>query len=134
MDYAIVTKEWMTQRGLIIEPEMRKSVDNSKVVLHKSWLRPFLEDEGIELYYHDDPAFVALLASPEWSAPEQEVETANMGERTKESPYQYDGVMPLVKGNYYSQDGVIYVCTRSLYEENSTPLKDLIGMYVKEAA
>ena len=77
---------------------------------------------------------MALLASPEWSAPEQEVETANMGEGTKESPYQYDGVMPLVKGNYYSQDGVIYVCTRSLYEENSTPLKDLIGMYVKEAA
>lgn len=36
MDYAIVTKEWMTQRGLIIEPEMRKSVDNNKVVLHKS--------------------------------------------------------------------------------------------------
>lgn len=51
MDYAIVTKEWMTQRGLIIEPHMRTSVDNNKVVLHKSWLRPFLEDEGIELYY-----------------------------------------------------------------------------------
>lgn len=85
MDYAIVTKEWMTQRGLIIEPEMRKSVDNSKVVLHKSWLRPFLEDEGIELYYHDDPAFVALLASPEWSAPEQEVETASMETEQKKA-------------------------------------------------
>lgn len=77
---------------------------------------------------------MALLASPEWAAPEQEVETASMGDGTKESPYQYDGVMPLVKGNYYLQDGVTYVCTRSLYEENSTPLKDLIGMYVKEAA
>lgn len=40
--------------------------------------------------------------------------------------------MPLVKGNYYSQDGVTYVCTRSLYEENSTLLKDLIGMYVRK--
>lgn len=79
---------------------------------------------------------VIFGANKTWKnkAPEQEVETANMGEGTKESPYQYDGVMPLVKGNYYSQDGVIYVCTRSLYEENSTPLKDLIGMYVKEAA
>ncbi len=51
MDYAIVTKEWMTQRGLIIEPHMRTSVDNNKVVLHKSWLRPFLEDEGIGTTY-----------------------------------------------------------------------------------
>ena len=134
MDYAIVTKEWMTQRGLIIEPHMRTSVDNNKVVLHKSWLRPFLEDEGIELYYHDDPAFIALLASEKKTTTEGEIEPVSMGEGTKESPYQYDGVMPLVKGNYYSQDGVIYVCTRSLYEENSTPLKDLIGMYVKEAA
>ena len=134
MDYAIVTKEWMTQRGLIIEPHMRTSVDNNKVVLHKSWLRPFLEDEGIELYYHDDPAFIALLASAEWTSPEGEIEPVSMGEGTKESPYTYDGVMSLVKGIYYSQDGVTYLCTRSLYEENSTALKDLIGMYVKEAA
>lgn len=77
---------------------------------------------------------MALLASPEWSAPEQEIETVSTGEGTKENPYQYDGVMPLVKSNYYIQDKVTYVCTRSLYEENSTPLKDLIGMYVKEAA
>lgn len=90
MDYAIVTKEWMTQRGLIIEPEMRKSVDNNKVILHKSFLRPFLEDEGIESYYHDDPIFIALLASPEWSAPEEEIEPVSMGEGTKESPYTYD--------------------------------------------
>ena len=132
MDYAIVTKEWMTQRGLIIEPHMRTSVDNNKVVLHKSWLRPFLEDEGIELYYHDDPAFIALLASAEWTSPEGEIQPMNMGKGTKESPYTYDGVMSLVKGNYYSQDGVTYLCTRSLYEENSTALKDLVGMYVKE--
>ena len=26
-----------TNRGLIIEPHMRTSVDNNKVVLHKSW-------------------------------------------------------------------------------------------------
>lgn len=97
MDYAIVTKEWMTQRGLIIEPHMRTSVDNNKVVLHKSWLRPFLEDEGIELYYHDDPAFIALLASAEWTSPEGEIEPVSMGEGTKESPYTYDGVMSLVR-------------------------------------
>lgn len=42
MDYAIVTKEWMTQRGLIIEPHMRTSVDNNKVVLHKIVAKTFL--------------------------------------------------------------------------------------------
>lgn len=73
MDYAIVTKEWMTQHGLVVEPEMRKSIDNNKVILHKSFLRPFLEDEGIESYYHDDLIFIALLASPEWTLSEGEL-------------------------------------------------------------
>ena len=58
-------------------------------------------------------------------------EGADVG--TLENPIPYDGNMELEEGRYYSQDGVVYVCTRSTGVPVYNALKDLVGIYVTEA-
>ena len=41
--------------------------------------------------------------------------------------------MALEEGKYYSQDGVIYKCTRSTGQAVYANLSDLIGIYVEVA-
>lgn len=52
---------------------------------------------------------------------------------TYEDPIPYEGNMILEKGKYYSQDGVIYICTRDSGIQLVQPLKDLVGHYVEIA-
>lgn len=58
-------------------------------------------------------------------------EGADVG--TLENPIAYDGNMELEEGRYYSQDGVVYLCTRSTGVPVYNALKDLVGIYVTEA-
>jgi hypothetical protein len=55
-------------------------------------------------------------------------ETADLG--TIENPIAYEGNMELEEGRYYSQDGVVYLCTRSTGVPVYNALKDLVGIYV----
>ena len=55
-------------------------------------------------------------------------ETADVG--TIDNPIPYDGNMELEEGRYYSQDGVVYLCTRSTGVPAYNALKDLVGIYV----
>lgn len=55
-------------------------------------------------------------------------EGADVG--TIENPIPYDGNMELEEGRYYSQDGVVYLCTRSTGVPVYNALKDLVGIYV----
>ena len=55
-------------------------------------------------------------------------EGADVG--TLENPIPYDGNMELEEGRYYSQDGVVYLCTRSTGAPVYNALKDLVGIYV----
>lgn len=55
-------------------------------------------------------------------------ETADVG--TLDNPIPYDGNMELEEGRYYSQDGVVYLCTRSTGVPVYNALKDLVGIYV----
>ena len=55
-------------------------------------------------------------------------ETADVG--TIDNPIPYDGNMALDEGRYYSQDGVVYLCTRSTGVPVYNALKDLVGIYV----
>ena len=50
---------------------------------------------------------------------------------TMEDPIPYSGNMELVEGLYYSQDGVVYKCTRSTGTPVYHALKDLVGLYVE---
>ncbi len=69
MRYAIVDLLWAKSHGIEILPEMRTSVDQSKVVLHEEFLSPFGEEEFLR-FESTDPEFIKLLASEEWALPE----------------------------------------------------------------
>ena len=52
---------------------------------------------------------------------------------TKDDPIPYEGNMELVEGMYYSQDGVVYLCTRSTGTPVYHALSELVGIYVEVA-
>ena len=53
---------------------------------------------------------------------------------TLEDPIPYDGNMELFEGKYYSQNGVVYICTRNTGAAVYHALSDLVGLYVEVAA
>lgn len=69
MKYAIVNIVWAKSHGIEVLPEMRTSVDQSKVILHEEFLSPF-SDEEFSRFESTDPEFMELLASEEWALPE----------------------------------------------------------------
>lgn len=71
MKYAIVDLLWAKSHGIEILPEMRTSIDQSKVILHEETLVPF-EDESFPRYSFSDPTFIELLNSEEWTSTEEE--------------------------------------------------------------
>lgn len=50
---------------------------------------------------------------------------------TKYDPIPYDGNMALAEGLYYTQGGVIYLCTRSTESPVYNALSELVGAYVE---
>lgn len=52
---------------------------------------------------------------------------------TLADPIPYEGNMELEQGKYYSQDGVVYLCTRSTGTAVHHPLHELVGLYVEVA-
>lgn len=76
MKYAIVNIVWAKSHGIEVLPEMRTSVDQSKVILHEEYLAPF-DNEDFPRYSFSDPSFVELLNSEEWTYPEGEQPVIN---------------------------------------------------------
>lgn len=66
--------------------------------------------------------------SIETAALYEEVNETNAG--TKEDPIPYNNNMELFEGKYYSQDGKVYLCTRSTGQAVYNPLSELVGIYV----
>ena len=50
---------------------------------------------------------------------------------TLEDPIPYNNNMELVEGLYYSQEGVVYLCTRGSGQAVYNPLNELVGLYVE---
>ena len=48
-----------------------------------------------------------------------------------DNPIPYNNNMALEKDKYYSQDGVVYVCTRDSGQAMTHPLSELVGFYVE---
>lgn len=57
------------------------------------------------------------------------VEAVHTG--TQADPIPYNGNMELVEGLYYTQDEVLYICTRSTGTPVYHALADLVGLYVE---
>lgn len=53
---------------------------------------------------------------------------------TLEDPIPYEGNMELFSGKYYTQDGVVYRCTRDSGQPLYHKLSELVGLYVEAAA
>lgn len=49
---------------------------------------------------------------------------------TIDDPIPYNNNMELVQGKYYTQDGIVYLCSRGTGQAVYNPLKDLVGLYV----
>lgn len=52
---------------------------------------------------------------------------------TFDDPIPYEGNMALEAGKYYSQDGVVYLCTRDTVNPVFSSLAELVGLYVEVA-
>ena len=52
---------------------------------------------------------------------------------TQDDPIPYSGNMELTEGLYYTQDGVLYRCTRSTGQAVYHALAELVGVYVETA-
>ena len=50
---------------------------------------------------------------------------------TKYDPIPYDGNMALTEGLYYTQGGVVYLCSRSTGQPVYNALAELVGLYVE---
>ena len=86
MRYVIVTVEWAAARGIMLTPEMRKSLDGTQVVLHEEMVKAYMTPEDAEVsplaegdgmfksYSFDDAEFREILASEEWTNPDGEVQ------------------------------------------------------------
>lgn len=83
MKFIVVTNEWMSAHGLTPLPTMRKSKDGSKIILHEDYFNLIVKRdeegnlllEGVEVYAHNSMELNNLLASEEWSCPEEEAPT-----------------------------------------------------------
>lgn len=58
------------------------------------------------------------------------IDVAHAG--TIDDPIPYSGNMELMEGLYYTQDGVVYLCTRSTGQPVTHALSELVGIYVEE--
>lgn len=52
---------------------------------------------------------------------------------TMDDPIPYEGNMELTEGLYYSQEGIVYRCTRSTEQPVYHALSELVGLYVEVA-
>ena len=53
---------------------------------------------------------------------------------TLTDPIPYSGNMALEAGKYYSQNGLVYLCTRDTVNPVYNALADLVGLYVEKGA
>ena len=77
------------------------------------------------------------ISLPDWQPPNvpalfTEINETHSG--SAEDPIPYDGNMALESGKHYSQNGVIYVCTRDTVNPVYHALADLVGLYVEVVA
>lgn len=94
---------------------------------------------GFKLQYHGILYKTRQEIKPVLEIYPPSVDTASLYEEinethegTKEDPIPYNNNMELIMGEYYSQDGVIYLCIRSTGQAVYNDLSDLVSAgYVK---
>lgn len=78
----VATQEWMSARGLIPLPTMKKNKDGSKIVLHREYLNFLAGRDGevelgdAQVYVHNSKKLDELMASEEWQGSEEVAEAS----------------------------------------------------------
>lgn len=73
MEFVIVSKEWLDNKGVVVQPEWRHNLDNTEYVLHKEMISPLLNDtDNITFYEYDNTEFINIINSSSWVLPERE--------------------------------------------------------------
>lgn len=78
----------------------------------------------------------AHTSQADWTpdaAPSLWSEVERPGDGTRDRPIRYNINMELTEGLYYTQLGVLYLCTRSTGVPVYNDLADLVGLYVEAA-
>ena len=80
MEYAVIDVATARAHGIEILPTQRQSNDKTKAVIHANMVAGIDVFNQLKRYQFDDPEFIALLNSPEWTPEEgAEVPDENFG-------------------------------------------------------
>lgn len=111
-------------------PQWEKLVADGKTVG-----KGFRFQHGTQLYRTEQPTYTFVSHYVPGSTGTEslfsKVDETHAG--TREDPIPYDGNMILEDGKYYSQGGVVYICTSSTGNPVYHALSDLVGLYVEVA-
>lgn len=107
------------------------------VTLHPAWAEGMELAAGMRVQYAGGlyEVLQAHTAQADWTPDVSPALFAAVDEEhagTAGDPIPYSGNMALTDGLYYTQDGVVYKCTRDTGTPVYAPLRDLVGLYVEE--
>lgn len=72
MKFAILTKEWLNNKGVVIQPEWRHNIAKTEYILHQQMISPLLNDtDNIKSYDFDSQELTTILNSSEWVKTEE---------------------------------------------------------------
>lgn len=79
MEFAILTKEWLQNKGVVIRPEWRHNIYGTEFILHKEKVEPLLNaTDSVTFYNYDDSEFVNIIHSDEWVLDKRRDNTSNL--------------------------------------------------------
>lgn len=127
---------------------MRKSTDETEVIVHEEILLNKREAMGMSVLPTDDNGEIqwtypiygyntdelnSLLESDKWTNKEEEM-TEESSINTKAASIEIIDFIPPMRiedGKYYREDGIVYKCIQTSRLSVSNALKDLVGYYVE---
>lgn len=121
----------------IIEQAMQSVNDSTAVQaveLYPKWAVGVGYTVGFKVQYGERlyKVLQAHTSQADWTpdkAPSLFTEINETDKGTLDNPIPYNGNMELEMGKYYSQYGVVYICTRDI--KTTHDLKDLVGHFVE---
>lgn len=118
----------------IIEQAMQSVDEVEAVALYPEWKSGVAYSVGFKLQYNGRlyKVLQAHTSQADWTpdiVPSLFTEINETADGTIDNPIPYNGNMELKQGKYYSQYGVVYICTRDITATHD--LSALVGHYVE---
>ena len=123
---ALEVVEWYPKWGVDEGFKEGDTLTKGTKFKYEGKLYAVLQDHIILAHYYPSANTASLYVEV---TPDYNEEGEEMG--TLENPIPYDGNMVLEEGKYYSQEDVVYLCTRGSVNPVYHSLKELIGLYVE---